>query len=378
MSVDKIYFNQDFIAKIKEENDIIDLASDYYKLVPFGELFKACCNHGENTPSLIFYPIEQSFFCYGCHAGENGSDVISFIQWMENLNWKDAVIFLADRANIPLPEEDDVNAGLYAAVLNTNRKYYKALKDDPNTMKWFSDKNFDDEDIKTWRLGSSGGKPVYPIIDEQGRTLAFSYRNGEDPKYVNDKTSPIFKKGNVLYGLHVAIKNIRKKKYVVIVEGFNDAIILNKYGVPAIALMSTNLTDYQLNKIKHITKKVIVWLDGDDAGINHTETIALKIANEGINSFIINIDKLDPDEVANTKKQQLEDFIFANAKESYSYLVNKYIGKYNEVIITETKILSESVMPIINSIKNEDFQKTIKDIYLNAISIKGDICTTQQ
>jgi DNA primase len=186
--------NQSVISRIKEEVDMIDLASEYYELIPSGDLFKAKCKHGEDTPSLIFYPETQSFYCYGCHAGSKGSDVISFIQWMEDLSWQDAIIFLADKINIPIIEEEDENQELYNKKLELNRKYWMALKDDPNTLEWFYKKGLSDKDIERWRLGSSFGKPVYSIMDSPGRTVGFSYRNDNNPKYINDKNDEIFKK----------------------------------------------------------------------------------------------------------------------------------------------------------------------------------------
>jgi DNA primase len=100
----KLTFPDEFIKQVKDGNDIIEVASDYFTLTKSGDLYKTRCKHrgGDKTPSLTFFVKTQSFYCFGCHAGKRdgkteGSDVISFIQWMENIDWQEAVMLLAKR-----------------------------------------------------------------------------------------------------------------------------------------------------------------------------------------------------------------------------------------------------------------------------------------
>lgn len=380
--MDNVTFSNEFLQKVKEMNDIIDVASEYFDLKQVGDLYRAKCKHkGDNTPSLTFFPDTQSFYCFGCHAGKrnsntNGSDVISFIQWVEEISWQEAVIFLANRVGLEIPtkeltEEDKQKLVLYELTLRENRKYWLNLMSNEKVKQYFYNRGIDDEDIAKWRLGADKDIPVYAIIDEYGRTISFAKRiDSEDAKYINSKNSPIFKKSNILYGLNFIKKDMRKLNFIVIVEGYNDAILLQKYGVPAAAIMSTTITENQIKLIKKYTNNVVLFLDGDTAGINNTISNIKQLKKEGLEVEVINVLGFDPDEVAIKHKDKLLDFILEHKQLAYQFLINNVLGKYFNSLIKMKKEVVKQLEEILNYIEDDIEKKLYKDQLLKIVSLE--------
>lgn len=367
----KLDFSEVFIAEVKAANDIVEIASEYFELHEAGGLYKAHCKHpgGDKTPSLTFFPDTQSYYCFSCHAGKrgktSGSDIISFIEWVEGISWQDSIIYLAKRKGLKVPdaelsEEDKKKQKLYDKILDENRLYWAQIQDNKKTLEWFSKKNITEQDIAKWRLGADGNNPVYAIIDEFGRTVAFSKRIGTDKnKYVNDITSPIFKKGEILYGLNFIKKEIRKLGYIVIVEGFNDAIQLQKYSIPAVAIMGTSLTDGQIALIKKYTNNVILFLDGDEPGIASTVEHIKGLKKEKVEVEVVNILGFDPDDVAIKYKNDTGSFINKTKRVAFQFLINNILNEYFDNMIRLKKETIKQLEEILNYIDDE----TEKEIY---------------
>ena len=389
----KLIFSEDFINKVKEANDIIDVASEYFDLKQYGDVYKTRCKHrgGDKTPSLTFFPKTQSFYCFGCHAGRrdgntNGSDVISFVQWVEEIEWQDAVIMLADRQGLEIPKaelsnEDKQKKALFDAVLNENRVYWSNLISEKGkeVKEWFYSRGINDADIAKWRLGaccptsSQEGAmiPVYTIIDEYNRSVSFSKRfNSDDAKYKNGPTTPIFKKGSIIYGLNFIKKEIRRNNYIVIVEGYNDAIILQKYGVPAGAIMSSLITETQAELIKKYTNNVILFLDGDPAGIDGTISNIKLLKSKGIEVEVINILGFDPDELGLKLKEKTLGFILANKKLAFQFLINNVLDKYFDKMMKLKKETINQLEEILEYIEDDTEKKLYKDLLVNIISLE--------
>jgi DNA primase len=382
-------YGVDFLNKVKEANDIIEVAADYFTLKKYGDIYKTHCIHpgGDKTPSLAFFPNTQSFYCFSCHAGKrdgetNGSDVISFIQWMEDLTWPEAVEHLADRAGIDIPkqemtqEEKDLQV-FYEQALAENRSYWTNLEtqNGAEVKGWFHGRGIEDEDIAKWRLGAGkyGSQkdlvPVYAIIDEKGRTASFSYRVAdEDGKYKNGQTTAIFKKGAILYGLNFIKRDIRQKEYLVLVEGYNDAIILQKYGVPAAAIMSTSISGGQIELIKKYAKKVILFLDGDAPGIESTLTNIKRLSAEGIEVEVLNIQGSDPDEVCLNYKDKMWDFILDNKRLAFHFMTNSILDKYLDESMRLKKEALEKLEEVIKYIDNDNEKLLYKERIMNILS----------
>jgi DNA primase len=383
-------FTKEFLEELKEKNDIVGVASEYFKLIDSGENYKAHCIHkgGDKTPSLVFYPDSQSFYCFSCGAGKRngdtqGSDVISLIQWVENLTWQESVVFLARRVGLDLPKtnltiEEKRKLKQYEQALKENKKYWKNLSNKPcnHILKWYNDKGIETQDIAKWRLGASkfGSKwvPTYSIMDEQGRTCGFSMRAGTDQaKYVNSSNSDIFKKGDILYGLNFIKKEIRENKFAIIVEGYNDAIMLQKFGAPAVATMGTSITKEQIVLLKKYTDTVILFLDGDEAGIKSTITNIKEFKKEGFKVEVLNILGFDPDEVALKYKNDILDFILNNRKLAFQFLINSVLDRYFDKMIRLKKETINELEEILEYIDDKS-ERTLYREQLVKIVSSGD------
>ena len=270
-------YSDDLIEEIKTSNDIVDVISQYVILKRSGRNFFGLCPfHKEKSPSFSVSPDKQIFHCFGCGVGGN---VIHFVSKIENLDFKDTLELLANRANIELPTlsnfEDDKKEALKAKVYEINevtakfyhenlykptskeaQEYIKKRKLDNKTLTSFmigysgkfdelyqllKSKGFKEEEILASSLvnKAENGKYIdrfrrrlmFPIKDIRGRVIAFGGRVLDDskPKYINSPENIVYSKGKNLFGLNIAKKGDTKK--IIIVEGYMDAISLYQRGI---------------------------------------------------------------------------------------------------------------------------------------------------
>lgn len=333
-----------FLQELKSRCSITDVVSSYVNLKRRGRnLVGLCPFHSEKTPSFNLYPENGSFYCFGCGVG---GDVITFVMKIENLDYIEAVKFLAQRAGMEMPENsyDDGVAKMRTRILEANREaarfYYKQLYEpsgrqgldyfhsralSDNTIKRFglgySPKSrfalcdhlrklgFSDNEIVTANLAfkSSDGRRIvdrfadrvmFPIIDLRGNVIAFGGRilTDQKPKYLNTSDTLAFKKSANLFSLNNA-KNTGERT-LILCEGYMDVIALNQAGFRnAIATLGTALTAEQALLIKRYADEVIICYDSDEAGQKATSRAIDILRNAGLSIRIINIpDGKDPDE----------------------------------------------------------------------------------
>jgi DNA primase len=308
------FYPQEQIDLINSYSDIVEVISQYLPLKRSGRNFKALCPfHSEKTPSFTVSPDKQIFHCFGCGAGGN---VFSFIMRRENMTFPEAVRYLARRANVELPEVDSraaskkehllklhqLAAGFFHWGLTESRVGAKARA-------YLDNRGIKDPAIKSYNLGyaqpgwdsflkyagKKGYKPamlleaglilersksdgyydrfrdrlVIPVCDSGGRVIAFGARVFDDskPKYVNSPDTPLFRKGNVLFGIHQAREAIRECGEVILGEGYFDVIKAHQEGLKnIICSQGTAFTEIQAQVLKRYTDKVIVAFDADQAG----------------------------------------------------------------------------------------------------------------
>ncbi|MDO5715391.1 MAG: DNA primase [Tissierellia bacterium] len=331
------------LDEIRERADIVDLIGEYVNLKRSGSNYMGLCPfHGEKTPSFSVSPSKRIFKCFGC--GEGG-DVISFIMKRENLGFRDAVKFLADRYNIQVQEYHDENKKLREKkerFYEMNREaakfffenmrrsqlaqsYLKNRKIDPKTITkfaigyakndWDSLKNhmltlgYSEEEMVELNLLSKGknnrtydrfrNRIIFPIINPQGKVLGFGGRVLDQslPKYLNSTDTLVFHKGSNLYNLNIVSKEQDRKK-IILVEGYMDVISLYKSGINySVASLGTSLTLEQAKLIKRYGKEVLICYDGDSAGIRATDRAIDILLSVGISPGIVQLDEnLDPDD----------------------------------------------------------------------------------
>ncbi len=307
-------YPQEQIDLINSYNDIVEVVSQYLPLKRSGRNFKALCPfHSEKTPSFTVSSEKQIFHCFGCGAGGN---VFSFVMRKENMTFPEAVRFLARRANIELPEHDSRTASRKELLLKLHELaagfYHWGLTGSKNgalARAYLKDRDIRKDMISTFRLGyaqpswesfynharkkgydpetlleaglilkrpKGGGyydrfrnRLIVPVRDVQGAVIAFGGRvlDNSQPKYINSPDTPLFRKGSVLFGLHLAREAIRKRGEAILGEGYFDVIRAHQKKIEnMICSQGTAFTDIQAQVLRRYTDKVVVAYDADQAG----------------------------------------------------------------------------------------------------------------
>ncbi len=404
-----------FLQELKARCDVSDIISSYVNLKRRGRnLVGLCPFHSEKTPSFNVYPENGSFYCFGCGVG---GDVITFIMKIENLDYIEAVKFLAQRAGIEMPENtyDDGVSKLRNRILEANREaarfYYKCLYEpqgrsaldylhgrvlSDNTIRRFglgySPANryalcdhlrklgFNDNEIVAANLAFKGydGKRIvdrfsdramFPIIDLRGNVIAFGGRimSDQKPKYLNTSDTLAFKKSSNLFSLNNA-KNTGDRT-LILCEGYMDVIALNQAGFKnAVATLGTALTSEQALLMKRYADKVIICYDADEAGQKATTRAISILRDVGIDIRIINIpDGKDPDEfirVRGDKGPAAFKNILENCDNDVEYRLYKLKSRF-DVTRPDSKVAyMNEALKIIASLDSSVEQ----DIYISKLS----------
>ena len=305
------------LQAIRDRISIVEVVSAYVNLKRQGRNHLGLCPfHGEKMPSFTVSDERGLFHCFGC--GESGT-VFTFVMKMERLEFLDAVTQLASRAGVALParDADDPAAQrreqLYAANAHAERFFREALASPAGAAarRYLGGRGLREATADTYGLGfapATGtalasylerqkvprevalqagllgrrddgrvydrfrGRVMFPIRDRRGRTIAFGGRTlGDDqPKYLNSPETPLFRKGEGLYGVAEARDAIRSHARAVVVEGYMDALVLAQEGVPyVVATLGTALTAAQLHMLQPLGGEemaVFFFFDGDRAG----------------------------------------------------------------------------------------------------------------
>jgi DNA primase len=330
------------IDDIKARVDIVELVGQYAELKRAGRNFLARCPfHNERTPSFHVDPARQTWHCFGACA--TGGDVFSFIMKKDGCDFPEAKRLLAERAGIELESRRDAHedsrrsrlfdlneaaANFYHAALTADsgphaagaavaRAYVAERRIIPESVATFqlgyapnswdalithlASRGFSAADGVAAGLAIEGDRGTYdrfrhrlmfPIRDDRGRVAGFGGRllpgdalgvGDAQPKYVNTSQSPIFDKGAIVYGLHLAKEAIRAEERAVIVEGYMDVIAAHEHGYTnVVASMGTALTERQVSLLKRSSRTLVLALDADNAGSEATIRSAYEIINNSL------------------------------------------------------------------------------------------------
>lgn len=308
-----IRYSDELIDEIKNNNDIVDVVSQYVHLKRSGRnYFGLCPFHNEKSPSFAVSPDKQIFHCFGCGVGGN---VIHFISKIEGINFRESIELLAERANITLPKLESIgdnktqelkdkiyqinknaayfyHENLYKPTAKAAQEYVKKRKLNNATLKEFligysgnfnelynflKSKGFSDEAILASDLVNKNDRGqfidrfrhrlMFPIQDVRGRIIAFGGRVLDDskPKYINSPENLVYSKGRHLFGLYNAKKHDTKK--ILIVEGYMDVISLHQRGITnVVASLGTAMTEAQGRLLRRSSEQIILGYDADGAG----------------------------------------------------------------------------------------------------------------
>jgi len=336
--------SEEFMRELHDKNDILSVAQGYVELKRSGSSYMCRCPfHSEKSPSCSISPDKGLFHCFGCGVG---GDVVTFIRLIENLDYMDAVRFLAQRAGMPMPEDkDDGSAKKRQRLYEMNReagKYFHRQLFSPAGaagLDYLRRRGLSDHTIKRFGLGYAvddyhdlhyymkglgysdyemtdgsllatnnnkiydkfRNRVMFPIFDTRGNVAAFGGRTlSEDkniPKYLNSAETQIFHKSDMLFALNIS-KN-SKAEYFILCEGYMDVIALHQAGFDsAVASLGTSLTAQQANLISRLGKKeVILTYDSDNAGQLAASRGINLLSEAGVRARVLQMDGAkDPDE----------------------------------------------------------------------------------
>lgn len=334
---------QAFVQQLVASCDIEDIISSYVNIKRMGKNAKAVCPfHSEKTASFVVYNDTQSFFCFGCGAG---GDVISFIMRAENLDYVEAIRFLANRMGMTVPDGamEDTQSQLKQQVLKINREtarfFHMCLKqpigesgyvylkkrglsdqtitayglgfapDSWNSLtQYLKKKGFKEEEMIAAAVavkGRNGGcydqfrnRVMFPIIDLRGNVIAFGGRVLDDskPKYLNSPDTLLFKKSRNLFSLNFAKNEIKEK--IILAEGYMDVIAIYSAGFKnVVATLGTALTEEQARLMAKYAKQVVIAYDSDEAGQKATHRAINLLSEAGLSARVLKMEGAkDPDE----------------------------------------------------------------------------------
>ena len=373
-----MFYPDEIIEEVRNQNDIVDVISEYVKLQKKGaNYFGLCPFHNEKSPSFSVSPGKQMYYCFGCGEGGN---VISFVMKYENYSFIEAVQMLASRAGIELPQvtrskEEKENADKRSQILTINtlaaKFYYYMLKSEKgafayhylrgrelsdNTItgfglgysdkysdslyKYMKSKGYKDDILKETGLFTFEEKGVhdkfwnrvmFPIMDVNNKVIAFGGRVMGDgkPKYLNSPETKVFDKSRNLYGLNIA--RTSRKDYLLICEGYMDVISLHQAGFNnAVAALGTSFTSGHASLIKRYAKEVVLTFDSDGAGIKAALRAIPILREAGLSIKVLSMKPYkDPDEFIKALGPEAYEERIEKATNYFIFQVGTLMNEYN-------------------------------------------------
>jgi DNA primase len=406
------------IEEIESASDIVSAITRYVSLKKAGKNFKGLCPfHKEKTPSFIVSPEKQIYHCFGCGKGGN---VFNFLMSVENISYIESVKRVASDLGITLPDyrtdEQKASSSVYDILYKTNHiaNDYFSSPFSTEALKYLDNRKLKKETLSKYSVGFAQNKwdglinhptfktinknffeqlgliqkkdksdhyfdrfrnrIIFPFYNLSGQIVGFGGRRlneNDQPKYLNSPESKIYKKSEILYGLHQAISAIREKKAVIIVEGYFDLLRLVDFGIQnVIASSGTALSESQGRLIKRYTDTAIFAYDSDEAGIN----AAIR------NSQILESLELRVSMILLPKPHDPDSFLFEKGKDAFTELIKNRItpldyqlsllqGKNRDLSIDEKYRLIDDLLDDYLDIPND-----VKiGLYLHKIADKFEI-----
>ena len=398
-------FDSEWLQKLRDSNDLVATASKYVYVKRQGRKFWACCPfHHEKTPSFCINPDEQFFHCFGC--GESG-DVITLIMKLESLDFIDAVKLLADKSGLAMPEfkgekeifERKQKKERMLALLREANAFYQAELKGPNAgealayikkrkltqaeidkfnigyssswegvVKHLLQKGFKQEELLEVGMASRdeygrlhdffGLRLMFPLYNKFGDCVGFSGRDikgTSKAKYKNSIQSLVFDKSSTIFALN-HVKNLKQTQnieYIIICEGQMDVIAMHKAGfTTSVACLGTALTEMHAREIKRVTDKVVLCLDGDDAGVTATLRAIPILQGQMLEVRVATLTGgKDPDEIISNHGVDYMSNIINSAQDCIEYQIRAIAKKYDlKDGAGKSKFLSE-VFALMKNIK---------------------------
>ncbi len=420
-------FPQTFIDDLKRQADIVRVVQDYVSLKKKGANWMACCPfHKEKTASFSVSPAKEIFYCFGCHKGGN---VFNFVMEMERIAFPEAIKIVAEKTGVPLPKQID-DSRFEARkrdsdqVIDLNQWALAWWEDQLKSQataaraarEYLDQRGITEETRQAFRLGfapdswdalsthlrqkgasqeqieKSGlvvkkeeggsydrfrGRLMFPVIDAQGRAIAFGGRTLDpegEPKYLNSPETSAYTKGRHLYGLNLTRDEIRRQGFAILVEGYLDLIVPYQIGVRNIvASLGTALTPEQAKLIARFARKVVVNYDGDRAGVQAAKRAIETILAEDLEVKVLVLpDNADPDDfirkygAAEYQKRRGE------AQPHIQFVIDQAVRDRNLHSPADKAAAVEEALPFIRAVRNRIQKREYFDIAMDALRVQPE------
>ena len=412
---------QSFIDEVVMRNDIVDIISEYTTLKRTGNNMMGLCplHNDRKSPSLSVSPDKQMFHCFGCGAGGN---VIHFIQAAMNLDFMDALKYLADRVHMEMPDNrtgrdkqkqlaiSKKREKLYEINAQAARYFFECLASPAGEpgLTYLKNRMISNSTIKRFGLGYApegwsnlinflkkkgynendmldaglvkkrdngtfydafyDGRVIFPIIDVRGNVIAFGGRvvkDGTDaPKYWNTPETLVFKKKDNLFGLNIA-KNAKADR-LLLMEGYMDVVSLHQNGFNnAVASLGTAFTPEQAKLVKRYAPRAVLCYDNDEAGKKATIRAGDILFDAGVKVRVLTVtDGKDPDEFIKMKGPDMFSVLIEKARPLIEYKVAEAELKYNLDDLDDKVDFLNEVSVILSRVKNQ----AQREIYISKIA----------
>lgn len=423
-------YPQTFIDDLKRQAEIVRVIQDYVQLKKKGANWMACCPfHKEKTPSFSVSPTKEIFYCFGCHKG---GSVFNFVMEIERVSFPEAIRIVADKIGMPLPkmiddgrfearrQESDEVVQLNGWAMDWWQQQLESSKEAGFAREYLVKRELTDETQKTFRLGyapdswdalsiylrqkgatqqqieRSGlvvkkeeggsydrfrGRLMFPVLDVQGRPIAFGGRAlkaDETAKYINSPETSAYVKGRNLFGLNVSRDEIRRQGFAILVEGFLDLIVPYQFGVRnVVASLGTALTAEQAKLLSRFARKVVVNYDGDRAGVQAAKkSIEILLAEDLEVKVLVLPDNADPDEFIRkfgvTEYQRRR----AQAQPHIQFVIENALRDRNLHRPAEKAEAVEEVLPYIKAVNSRIQKREYFDMAMDSLGIDRENVNT--
>ena len=420
-------FPQTFIDDLKRQADIVRIVQDYVSLKKKGSNWMACCPfHKEKTASFSVSPAKEIFYCFGCHKG---GSVFNFVMEMERVAFPEAIKIVAEKSGVPLPQLVDdsrfesrkrdsdqvIELNQWALVWWEDQLQSKSAHAQA-ARAYLEQRGITEETRQTFRLGfapdswealsthlrqkgatqdqleKSGlvvkkeeggsydrfrGRLMFPVIDAQGRAIAFGGRtlapDGE-PKYLNSPETAAYTKGRQLFGLNLTRDEIRRNGFAILVEGYLDLIVPYQFGVRnMVASLGTALTPEQVKLIARFARKVVVNYDGDRAGVQAAKRAIETILAEDLEVKVLVLpDNADPDDFI--RKYGVTEYHKrrGEAQPHIQFVIDQAVRDRNLHSPGDKAAAVEEALPFVRAVRSRIQKREYFDIAMDALRVQPE------
>jgi len=421
------------IQEISDRASIVDIVGEYVSLKQKGDTFWGCCPfHNEKTASFTVTESKNMFYCFGC---QKGGSIFNFIMEIEHMSFFDSVLHLGSKTGVQIDltdnVEDEVQAskrdsllnmyekscGSFSYILNNvesavkakeyllGRGFSKQIIDEfrigyaPAQWTWlynfFKSKSYSDEFLrysgffskKSIEVSIFVDRVMFPVINQHNQVVAFSGRALSEggPKYINSPETIIYHKGSTLFGINLALKEIRKSKTFLLCEGNLDVVALHQVGLSnAVAPLGTAFTEPQAKLLKRYADKGIIMFDGDSAGIKATEKACIILERVGIAAQVVSLGSgLDPADILKESGAEALINVCKCTINSFDYLLEKLLDNFGRESPESKESVAKGMLPYINSIisdvrKEACLKNLASELGISELSVLNELASSNR